>query len=152
ELGELARSFNAMADAIERQETLRRNLVGDVAHELRTPLTNLRAELEALQDGLTKPDRLAIDSLHEDARILERLVDDLQHLPLAQAGQLALHVEPLDLADAARRAASAVEKRARAAGVDVAVGVPAGLAVLADRDRMGQVLANLLGNAITHTP
>ena len=152
ELGELARSFNAMAEAIERQETLRRSLVGDVAHELRTPLTNLRAELEALQDGLTNPDRRAIDSLHEDARILERLVDDLQDLALAEAGQLALHLAPVDLAEAARRAASAVEKRARAAGVDVAVDVPAGLAVRADRDRLGQIFANLLVNAITHTP
>jgi signal transduction histidine kinase len=152
ELGELARSFNSMADAIELQETLRRNLVGDVAHELRTPLTNLRAELEALQDGLAKPDGRAIDSLHEDARLLERLVDDLQDLALAEAGRLALHIGPVPLLEAARRAAAAVETRARAGGVDVVVRVPAELVVQADRDRLGQILANLLGNALTHTP
>jgi signal transduction histidine kinase len=105
ELGELARSFNSMADAITRQEALRRNLVSDVAHELRTPLTNIRGQLEALQDGLSAPDRRTIDSLHEDARLLERLVDDL-----------------------------------------------ADSIVVADRDRVGQVLSNLIGNAITHTP
>ena len=152
ELGELGRSFNSMADAIERQETLRRNLVGDVAHELRTPLTNLRAELEALQDGLAQPNPRAIDSLHEDARLLERLVDDLQDLALAEAGRLALHIEEIPLADAARRAVGAVEARARAAGVEVAIDVPAELVVRADRDRLGQIFSNLLGNAITHTP
>jgi len=152
ELGELGRSFNRMADAIERQETLRRNLVGDVAHELRTPLTNLRAELEALQDGLAQPDPRAIDSLHEDVRLLARLVDDLQDIALAEAGRLELRTGEVPLADAARRAVAAMEARARAAGVEVGVAVPADLVVRADRDRLGQILSNLLANAITHTP
>ena len=152
ELGRLARSFNAMADAISRQETLRRNLVSDVAHELRTPLTSIRAQLEALQDGLAAPDPRAIDSLHEDARLLERLVDDLQDLALAEAGQLALDLRPLRLSDAATRAASAIEPRAQAAGVAISVEIPPKLAVHADRHRIGQIFSNLLGNALSHTP
>jgi len=152
ELGELARSFNSMADAISRQETLRRNLVSDVAHELRTPLTNMRGQLEALQDGLAAPDRRTIDSLHEDARLLERLVDDLQDLALAEAGKLALQIGPLSLRDAACRAAAAVEARARETGVEIAVAVGGDAIVLADRGRVGQILSNLLGNALTHTP
>lgn len=152
ELGELARSFNSMADAIARQEALRRNLVSDVAHELRTPLTNIRGQLEALQDGLSAPDRRTIDSLHEDARLLERLVDDLQDLALAEAGQLALHPAPLSMREAALRSAAALEPRAKAGGIEISVEVPADSIVLADRDRVGQVLSNLIGNAITHTP
>jgi signal transduction histidine kinase len=152
ELGELARSFNSMADAISRQETLRRNLVSDVAHELRTPLTNMRGQLEALQDGLAALDRRTIDSLHDEARLLERLVDDLQDLALAEAGQLALQITPLSLRDAACRAAAAVEARARETGVEIAVAVPGDAVALADRGRVGQILSNLLGNALTHTP
>jgi signal transduction histidine kinase len=152
ELGELARSFNSMADAITRQEALRRNLVSDVAHELRTPLTNIRGQLEALQDGLSAPDRRTIDSLHEDARLLERLVDDLQDLALAEAGQLALHPAPLSMREAALRSAAALEPRAKAGGIEISVDVPADSIVVADRDRVGQVLSNLIGNAITHTP
>lgn len=152
ELGRLARSFNSMADAIARQETLRRNLVHDVAHELRTPLTGIRAQLEALQDGLANPDGKTIDSLYEDARLLERLVDDLQELALAEAGQLALAPEFLPLADAAERAAAALQDRARGQRVAIGVSVPRDLAVRADRGRIGQVFSNLLVNALTHTP
>ena len=152
ELGELARSFNSMADAIARQEELRRNLVSDVAHELRTPLTNIRGQLEALQDGLSAPDRRTIDSLHEDARLLERLVDDLQDLALAEAGQLALHPAPLSMREAALRSAAALQPRAKAEGIEISVEVAADCVVVADRDRVGQVLSNLIGNAITHTP
>ena len=70
EIGELGRAFNAMAEALERNETLRRNLVGDVAHELRTPLTNLRCQIEAIQDSLLPPTRDVIRSLHEETLLL----------------------------------------------------------------------------------
>ena len=141
-----------MAHAIARQEELRRNLVSDVAHELRTPLTNIRGQLEALQDGLAASDRRTIDSLHEDARLLERLVDDLQDLALAEAGQLALHPAPLSMREAALRSAAALGPRAKAGAVEISVEVSADSVVLEDRDRVGQVLSNLIWNALTHTP
>ena len=97
EIGELAGAFNTMAERLERNEGLRRSLLNDVAHELRTPLTHVRAELEALQDGLRQPTAEVINRLHADARHLERLVDDLRDLAQAEAGQLRLAVEPIAL-------------------------------------------------------
>ncbi|HEX9441825.1 MAG TPA: HAMP domain-containing protein, partial [Roseiflexaceae bacterium] len=90
EIGELGRAFNAMADGLARQEHLRRNMVTDVAHELRTPLTNIRGYLEALRDGVARPEPALLASLHDEALLLNRLVDDLQDLALAEAGQLRL--------------------------------------------------------------
>src|SRR5438132_1714376 len=106
ELGDLARAFNAMAAALDRNEELRRRMVSDVAHELRAPLTNIRAELESMQDGLTAPTAERIDSLHEETMHLARLVEDLQDLALAEAGKLEMHPEPVALAPLVRRAAA----------------------------------------------
>jgi len=88
EVGELARAFNSMAGDLERAEQLRRNMVADVAHELRTPLSNIRGYLEAVNDGVMQPDKAAIQSLNEEAARLTRLVDELQELSLAEAGEL----------------------------------------------------------------
>ena len=95
EIGDLARAFNAMADAVARSESLRRALVADVAHELRTPLTNLRCQIEAVQDGLQPADAATLRSLHEETLLLARLVGDLQDLALAESGQLPLHRAPV---------------------------------------------------------
>ncbi|HEX7077378.1 MAG TPA: ATP-binding protein [Candidatus Eisenbacteria bacterium] len=152
EIGELAHAFNAMARALAENETLRRSLVGDVAHELRTPLTNLRCQIEAIQDGLARADEGTIRSLHEETMLLGRLVDDLQDLALAEAGRLPLHRAPVDVAAAVASAAQAVSPRASERGVSVRAACPPGLVVSADPARMGQVLRNLLENALTHTP
>jgi signal transduction histidine kinase len=152
EIGQLARSFNAMADALARQETLRRNLVSDVAHELRTPLTNLRCQLEALEDGLAQPDAATIRSLREETLLLARLVEDLQQLSLAEAGVLRLTLEPLAPADLVESALSASRPAAAIAGVSLASQVAELPPVLADRERVAQVLRNLLTNALQHTP
>ena len=141
-----------MADSIAGTEALRRNLVTDVAHELRTPLTNIRAQLEAVQDGLLPADRRVIDSLHDEARLLERLVDDLQDLALAEAGRLAMRLETVDVEDALSRAAAAAQPRAVEAGVRLEIRAPSKASVRADRERLSQILANLLGNALAHTP
>ena len=153
EIGELARSFNAMADAVSRNETLRRALVHDVAHELRTPLTNIRAQIEGIQDGLTRPDASVVDSIHEDALLLERLVDDLQDLAAAETGQLGLRPQRIDTAAALTAAAAAIAARAQSEGVTVSVLAPEDIpAVRADPARLAQILGNLLSNAVTHTP
>jgi signal transduction histidine kinase len=153
EVGELARAFNRMADSLARADELRRAMVGDVAHELRTPLTNIRCHIEAMQDGLMPADAATLSSLHEEAMHLGRLVDDLRDLALADAGQLALEREPVDVGRAVEAAVAAAAPRAAAAGVtlDAAPGVDLP-AVQADALRLAQVLRNLLENAIAHTP
>jgi signal transduction histidine kinase len=152
EIGELAQAFNAMADGLARLEELRRNMVTDVAHELRTPLSNIRGYLEALQDGVVEPERHIIDSLHEEAMLLNHLVDDLQELSLAEAGQLRLERQPVALADIVDRAVEAVRLRAKAKGVTLQVDLPEDLLVDVDPQRVGQVLRNLIENALAHTP
>jgi signal transduction histidine kinase len=152
EIGELAQAFNSMADGLARFEELRRNMVTDVAHELRTPLSNIRGYLEALQDGVIEPERGIIDSLHGEAMLLNHLVDDLQDLSLAEAGHLKLERQPVALADIVDRAVEAVRPRVEAERVTVQVDLPEDLLVDVDPQRMGQVLRNLLENALTHTP
>lgn len=142
EIARLAVSFNAMVDAVTEQEELRRRMVGDVAHELRTPLTNLRCELEAIQDGLSEPDPARLGSLHEEVLHLQRLVEDLQELAVAEAGVLPLQVERIDLGATV----------ARIAGAQAEVTAEDGILVDADVTRLRQVVHNMLANALHHTP
>lgn len=152
EVGELARAFNSMAEGLERAERLRRNMVSDVAHELRTPLTNIRCHLETLQDGLAEPTPEFVNSLHEEAMLLGRLVDDLQDLAMADAGQLKLEPRPVSVGAEAGRAAGLLRRRVDDAGLTVGLNVPPDLEAFADPVRLGQVLRNLITNAVTHTP
>ncbi len=153
EIGELARAFNAMADGLARQERLRRNMVTDVAHELRTPLTNIRGYLEALRDGVARPEPALLASLHDEALLLNRLVDDLQDLALAEAGQLRLEPQRVALHEIADQAAGALRPALEAKQLELQIELPAELPdVWADAERVGQVLRNLLNNAIMHTP
>jgi two-component system sensor histidine kinase BaeS len=146
EIAELARAFNGMAEALERNENARRNMVSDVAHELRTPLTNIRGQIEAVQDGLVAPDAKFLESIAEDTALLARLVDDLQQLSLADAGRLQLEREDADLAAIVDRALSGLDTR----GLRVTREIPPGLALRVDVRRVVQVLRNLLVNAIAH--
>jgi two-component system sensor histidine kinase BaeS len=141
-----------MADAVARSEALRRGLVADVAHELRTPLTNLRCQIEAVQDGLQPADTATLQSLHEETLLLARLVGDLQDLALAEGGQLPLHRASVSVTAAVDAALAAIRPIAAARGVVLEADVAAALAVDADRERLAQVLRNLLANALTHTP
>lgn len=153
ELGELARAFNAMADGLERLEQLRRNMVTDVAHELRTPLSNIRGYLEAMQDEMVNPTPEMIDSLHEEAMVLSQLIEDLQELALAEAGQMVLQPEQIDLPQLVQKIIQALQPRIQEKNLTVETHFPGQLGpVLADYHRLGQVLRNLLGNAIRYTP
>jgi len=152
ELGELAQSFNSMADNLERNERLRRNMVADVAHELRTPLSNLKGYLEAINDGVVKPDEETIRSLSDEATTLSRLVNDLQDLSLADAGEIKLDRQPADIAALVREAAAAVQAKGVARGLTITNDLPDALpAVNIDAHRIKQVMLNLLDNAIAHT-
>ncbi|MDQ7842001.1 MAG: ATP-binding protein [bacterium] len=153
DLGNLARAFNTMAADLRRLEESRRNLVADIAHELGTPLSVLQANLEGMLDGVVEPapDRLA--ALHTQVRLLARLVEDLRDLSLAQAGRLPLHRAPTDLSALVVDAAAAVGPHAADKSVSVQSRIAAGLpAVSVDRERMMQVVHNLLDNAIRNTP
>jgi signal transduction histidine kinase len=153
EIGQLAHAFNAMADGLARTEQLRRTMVTDVAHELRTPLTNLRGYLEALRDGVAQPRQKVIDSLYEEALLLNHLVDDLQDLTLAEAGQLSLYRQPADVPALLTAAAQALGPRADLKHISLTVDHVADLPLVdVDPKRIGQVLRNLLANAITYTP
>ena len=152
EIATLAASFNALVDSIDRGERLRKNLVADVAHELRTPVTNLRAQVEAIEDGLLAPTPEALASLREEIVLLARLIDELQELSLAEAGALALARGPLALDRAVASALAAAAARAQAAGITLASEVPALPPVDADPARVAQVLRSLLDNALRHTP
>ncbi len=152
EFGELAETFNSMASDLERAERLQRNMVADVAHELRTPLSNIRGYLEAVRDGVIAPDENTIRSLDEEATLLSRLVNDLQELSLAEAGQLKLIRAGEDISKLIKQTVVVIRPQAMAKGVSVSVDLPDGLPVVdIDWQRIGQVLRNLLENAVAHT-
>src|SRR5260221_7860074 len=98
EIGDVARAFNQMADQIQRAETLRRNLIADIAHELRTPLTVMQGNLSALLDGLYPLELTEIATLHDETSMLSRLVDDLREFSRADAGKLNLKLEAVNTA------------------------------------------------------
>jgi two-component system sensor histidine kinase BaeS len=150
---ELARSFNAMAANLAASQALRQQLVADVAHELRTPLANIRGYLEAIEDGIVSADEATLRILREEAAQLNALVDDLQELAQAEAGELRLArvaVPPRELIERAAEAARprAVERAVALVG-EAAPELPL---VAVDLQRIGQVLQNLLTNALRHTP
>ncbi|HEY1015082.1 MAG TPA: ATP-binding protein [Herpetosiphonaceae bacterium] len=153
ELGELAAAFNAMADNLAQTEHLRRTMVTDISHELRTPLSNIRGYLEAFRDGVAEPSEEMIDSLYEEAMLLSRLVDDLQELSLAEAGQLKLDPQPVSVAEVAAKVVAGLQPHLQAKRLTVGLDVPAGLPpIRADAGRFGQIVRNLLHNALVHTP
>jgi signal transduction histidine kinase len=153
ELGELAASFNTMAESLAAQERTRQQFIADIAHELRTPLAVLQGEIEALQDGVTQPNKERLESLHEEAQLLTRLVDDLRTLSLADAGELRLEVSTEPVAVLVRKAASSMLEPAARAKVALKLDVEPDLPpVRVDGHRISQVLMNLLSNAIRHTP
>ncbi|HEU5199768.1 MAG TPA: HAMP domain-containing sensor histidine kinase [Ktedonobacterales bacterium] len=153
EISELAHALNTMADGLQRSEDLRRSMINDIAHELRTPLTNIRGYLEALQDRVVDPTPEVITSLYEESSLLTRLVADLQELSLAEAGQLCLVCSPLAIDECIRQAAQMMQLQAANKQVTLRIDLPESLPwVEADAGRVAQVLRNLIGNAITHTP
>jgi two-component system, OmpR family, sensor histidine kinase BaeS len=153
EIASLADSFNQMAASLERQEQMRRDFIANAAHELRTPLTNIQGYLEALRDGVITADRATYESLHEEAERLVRLSRDLDALAEGDAETTQPRLVDLDLAMALRSALDLVMPSIERAGLRLeARGVPQALPARADPDRLAQVLANLLSNAVRYTP
>ncbi|MCJ7706180.1 MAG: ATP-binding protein [Anaerolineales bacterium] len=151
ELGELSAAFNQMAENLERAEQLRQEMTADIAHELRNPLAILQAQVEAIADGVYPPSPESLAPVLDQTRMLTRLVDDLRTLALADGGQLSLDRVPCDLRALAGRAVENYRGQADETGIRLRL---EGEPVSADVDpmRIEQVLGNLLGNALRHTP
>jgi two-component system, OmpR family, sensor kinase len=146
ELAELARSINRMAGELERSRGLEQQFLLSVSHDLRTPLTSIRGYAEAISDGATKDPAWAAGVILSEARRLERLVADLLDLAHLRARSFSLSLQPVDLSALATEAVAA--RSADTPELSVAVQVPPDrVLVLADRDRLAQVVANLVDNA-----
>jgi signal transduction histidine kinase len=152
EIGDLGRSFDAMAAALEAGEEGRRRFLQDVVHELRTPLTVIDATSTAILDGVYNLEPKHLETIREQTHLLSRIVDDLRTLNLAEIRKLPLELQVLDPVDLLGATATAFEARAGAVGQQVRIEAPGGLAVTGDVDRLRQVLAALTDNALRHTP
>ena len=153
EFRRLAESFNRMVDELQRADQQRRNLTADVAHELRTPLHIIQGNLEGVLDDVYESDAEHITATLEETRLLARLVEDLQTLSLAEAGQLALEREPVDVAELLADVHTSFSGQAEAAGLDLRVEASGDLpTIIGDANRLDQVLGNLVANAVRHTP
>lgn len=153
ELADLTDAFNDMADALEHTEDTRRRLLADLAHELRTPLATIEAYHEGLADGVVTVDAETVGVLQDATGRLQRLVEDLSLVSRAEEGQLALDLATLDVGDVVRSATDAVAPVARERGVALRRQLPEDPQLVeGDRDRLNQVLTNLLRNALEHTP
>jgi len=151
ELRDLAIAFDQMADSLARQETVRRNLVADVAHELRTPIAVLQASHEALLDGVAEPTPAQLTSLRDEVLRLARMVDGLQRLASAEAAALQLRPVPCDLAAIAAAAADSLSATFDAADISVERRL-AEVQIMGDQGRLHEVIVNLLTNAVKFTP
>ncbi len=152
ELSELGRDFNRMAAALEHNETTRRHFMADISHELRTPLAVIRAEVEAMQDGIRPMERGSLQPLDQETRHLGKLIDDLHDLSLTDVGTLAYQRGPLDLAMLLETTVAPMRDRFAAAGLHLRWRIMPGPArVNGDERRLHQLFANLLENSLRYT-
>ena len=153
ELAHLAGAFNEMAASLEHAEDVRRQLLADVAHELRTPLATVESYVEGFADGVLTPDAENWGAIRSETRRLGRLVDDLQRVSRAEAHQLDLHLAPADPGELVEAAIRAAAPAFQAKNVALTSEIEARLKRLeVDRERIAEVFANLLANALRHTP
>jgi len=152
ELAELAEHINEMAQSLENNEQQRRKVLADMSHELRTPLTVVRGEIEALLDGIRKADGRALESLHAEVLRLNKLVDDLYQLALADAGDLHYTRNRINLNELVDDVTERFKTRAAKSGLQLTAKLPEReLEVMADPGRLTQVVTNLLENSIRYT-
>jgi len=153
QFGQLAKRFNHMVSELERADQQRRNLTADIAHELRTPLHIIQGNLEGILDGVYEATPEHINNTLEETQLLARLVNDLQTLSLAEAGQLPLHPTRFLVADLMADLTSSFSAQAVALGIALQTEVSdPSLELTADYDRLNQALSNLISNSLRHTP
>ena len=151
EFGEMARAFNAMGDAVEEEDRLRRDFAAEVAHEVRTPLAIIRSQIEAIQDGVLEPDPPTVGSLHEETLRLTRLMGDLETLASAEAAGFSLSPQPIALKPLLEECARGFAGPFEAQGVTLGSDLDDVVADV-DPNRIRQVVSNLLSNALKFTP
>jgi signal transduction histidine kinase len=153
ELSQLAKSFNQMAEQLEQVESMRRQLIGDVAHELRTPLTAIKGSAEALMDGVLPASEETYLQIHAEAERLSHLVDDLQELSRVESRATQLDIHPADSTALIQTVTKRLQHQFDEKRVTLTSNLPHDpIMVLADGDRVIQVLTNLIGNALQYTP
>lgn len=153
ELAALALSFNQMASRLERTETMRRELIADVTHELRTPLSTIKGSLEGLMDGVLPASPETYQQIYLEADRLQRLVDDLQELSRVEAGAYELHRSTVPVKRLVEAVIIRLSRQFEEKGVALETDLKPDLPdVQVDEDRIGQVLLNLVGNALQYTP
>lgn len=152
EFSDLATSYNTLAERLESTESTRRRLLSDLAHEMRTPLATIEAHLEAVEDGVRDPDPATLDVIRASTRRLRLLAQDLGAVSHAEEGSVSLTTSPVPAGDLVRAAVDAARDGFEAEGVSLVEDVTASGVVEVDPDRIGQVLGNLLANALRHTP
>jgi len=153
ELALLAVSFNQMATKLEQTENMRRQLIGDVTHELRTPLTAIKGSMEGLMDGVLPAEPATFRDIYAEADRLQRLVDDLQELSRVEAQAYELDLKPVAIDELVEGVVQRLGRQFKDKGVDLGTDLAQDLPlVLADSDRIRQVLINLVGNALQYTP
>jgi signal transduction histidine kinase len=152
ELGELAMAFNKMSSELARSINTRRQMTADIAHELRTPLSLILGHAEAVHDGVLPPTIENFEIIREEAGRLEHLVDDLRTLSLADAGELSIEKQSVDVKKLLQDIASAYLYRVRQKNIGLDLDMPSELAsIQADANRLTQVVTNILDNALRYT-
>jgi two-component system sensor histidine kinase BaeS len=153
EIGEVSVAFNTMAEQLETKEKSRRQLLADIAHELRNPLSIIQGNLEAWLDGVITPEPDQVASVYDETVLLSRLITDLRDLSLAEAGQLKLDQNPIELGEFIFTEIASVQTRCQEKQISISAELPAKLPlVLIDKYRIRQVLHNLVDNALRYTP
>jgi two-component system, OmpR family, sensor histidine kinase BaeS len=153
EIGEVSVAFNTMAQQLETKEKSRRQLLADIAHELRNPLSIIQGNLEAWLDGVITPAPDQVASVYDETVLLARLITDLRDLSLAEAGQLKLYQNATELGEFIFAEITSVQNRCQKKQISISADLPHGLPlVLIDKDRIRQVLHNLVDNALRYTP
>jgi signal transduction histidine kinase len=153
EIGEVSVAFNTMAEQLEAKEKSRRQLLADIAHELRNPLSIIQGNLEAWLDDVITPTSDQVASVYDETVLLSRLITDLRDLSLAEAGQLKLDQKATELGEFIFAEIAGVQTRCREKQISISADLPSGLPlVLIDKDRIRQVLHNLVDNALRYTP
>lgn len=152
ELAELAEDVNALAEALEKTEQRRLQLVSEVAHELRTPVATLKGYMEGLLDGVFSPDEETLSAAIREISRIERLASDLGTLSRTEEGQFELRLTSFDLSDLAAEVARRLQTQFDDNGVELSVEPGPSTLVYADRDRLAQVLTYLIGSSLAYTP